>query len=231
MMRFTTSLLSVSVAIAAVLALPTDISAGNGVAHHARDDGDRAARVQGFDIGFNPSVDWPAVAARGTSFAYILATDSSGEHNQSIFFYFTRLNRIYYPVNVAQPFQAHWTAARYVGLITGAYHVGRPYSSTGADQAAFFLANGGKWTKDGKTLPGALWIECTPDTSVHLHKIYFLDSCSIPGLMLWYDTGPACRVDQRFQQYIQIRNQTVRFSFVLFHHILTMTRNPAVQVR
>lgn len=71
-MRLTLTLLSAFASIATVLAAPADTNAEL----HARTD---TARAQGFDIGFNPDVDWSAVAARGTSFAYILATDSSGE--------------------------------------------------------------------------------------------------------------------------------------------------------
>lgn len=42
------------------------------------------------------------------------------------------------------------------GLIRGAYHVARPDQSSGNAQAAYFLAHGGGWTGDGKTLPGAV---------------------------------------------------------------------------
>lgn len=37
------------------------------------------AAAQGFDIGYNPEVDWAAVAASGKGFAYILATEGTGD--------------------------------------------------------------------------------------------------------------------------------------------------------
>lgn len=64
--------------------------------------------------------------------------------------------------NTALPFYDHYEAAHNAGLIRGAYHIARLYSSSGADQAAFFLANGGSWTNDESTLLGALWLECAP---------------------------------------------------------------------
>ena len=41
----------------------------------------------------------------------------------------------------------------------GGYHFARPASSTGAVQAAFFVAHGGGWSGDGITLPGMLDLE------------------------------------------------------------------------
>jgi hypothetical protein len=46
-----------------------------------------------------------------------------------------------------------------VGMIRGAYHFALPNSSSGATQANYFAGNGGGWSWDGKTLPGALDIE------------------------------------------------------------------------
>ena len=48
------------------------------------------------------------------------------------------------------------------GLIRGAYHFGIPNNSSGATQADYFAHNGGGWSADGKTLPGALDIEYNP---------------------------------------------------------------------
>jgi GH25 family lysozyme M1 (1,4-beta-N-acetylmuramidase) len=47
-------------------------------------------------------------------------------------------------------------------LIRGGYHFAHPDSSTGAKQAEYFLAHGGGWSNDGKTLPGMLDIEYNP---------------------------------------------------------------------
>jgi GH25 family lysozyme M1 (1,4-beta-N-acetylmuramidase) len=44
-------------------------------------------------------------------------------------------------------------------MLVGAYHYARPASSTGAVQARHFVAVGGPWSPDGRTLPGALDLE------------------------------------------------------------------------
>ena len=48
------------------------------------------------------------------------------------------------------------------GLIRGAYHFALPNDSSGAAQASYFVANGGGWIADGRTLPGASDIEYNP---------------------------------------------------------------------
>ena len=48
------------------------------------------------------------------------------------------------------------------GLIRGAYHFAIPNNSSGTAQADYFVAHGGGWSSDGKTLPGALDIEYNP---------------------------------------------------------------------
>ena len=47
-------------------------------------------------------------------------------------------------------------------MVRGAYHFANPRTSSGADQARYFVQNGGAWTADGKTLPGLLDIEFNP---------------------------------------------------------------------
>ena len=59
-------------------------------------------------------------------------------------------------------FGTHYTGATNAGFIRGAYHFAHPDRSDGATQAAFFLAHGGGWSADGKTLPGMLDIEYNP---------------------------------------------------------------------
>ncbi len=49
------------------------------------------------------------------------------------------------------------------GMTRGAYHFAIPDDSSGAEQAAFFVDNGGGWTADGVTLPGTLDIEWNPN--------------------------------------------------------------------
>ncbi len=49
-----------------------------------------------------------------------------------------------------------------VGMIRGAYHFATPDTASGAAQAGYFVDNGGRWSKDGRTLPGVLDIEWNP---------------------------------------------------------------------
>jgi GH25 family lysozyme M1 (1,4-beta-N-acetylmuramidase) len=44
-------------------------------------------------------------------------------------------------------------------VIRGAYHFAHPGESSGAAQADYFLAHGGGWSADGKTLPGMIDLE------------------------------------------------------------------------
>lgn len=60
-------------------------------------------------------------------------------------------------------FSSHYSGATTAGLIRGGYHFAHPDASTGAAQATFFLAHGGGWSNDGKTLPGMLDIEYNPN--------------------------------------------------------------------
>ena len=59
-------------------------------------------------------------------------------------------------------FASQYDGAYQAGLIRGAYHFALPNQSSGAAQASYFVANGGGWTADGRTLPGALDIEYNP---------------------------------------------------------------------
>ena len=56
-------------------------------------------------------------------------------------------------------FSQQYTGSYNVGMKHGAYHFARPDTSTGKAQADYFVAHGGGWSADGKTLPGALDIE------------------------------------------------------------------------
>ncbi|KAG6897418.1 hypothetical protein C0992_001732 [Termitomyces sp. T32_za158] len=101
------------------------------------------AAPKGIDISSHqPSVKWSTVKANGVEFAYIKATEGTGYRNPY--------------------FSSQYTGATNVGIIRGGYHFARPDVSSGATQATFFLANGGGWTADGRTLPGALDIEYNP---------------------------------------------------------------------
>ncbi|MGP3683412.1 GH25 family lysozyme [Streptomyces sp. IBSNAI002] len=97
--------------------------------------------VEGVDVSaWQPAaVDWKKLWDSGNRFAFVKATESD-----------------YW---VSDRFRQQFTEAKAAGLITGAYHYAVPSTSSGSDQAAFFLAGGGAWTGDGKTLPGALDLE------------------------------------------------------------------------
>jgi GH25 family lysozyme M1 (1,4-beta-N-acetylmuramidase) len=99
--------------------------------------------VPGLDVsGHQPSIDWAAVASAGAQFAYVKASEGTGFVNPD--------------------FAAEYDGAYQAGLIRGAYHFALPNTSGGAAQASYFVANGGGWTADSRTLPGALDIEYNP---------------------------------------------------------------------
>ncbi|MGS2618621.1 lysozyme [Micromonospora sp. LZ34] len=92
--------------------------------------------------GLNGSVNWSAAWTAGARFAYIQATEGTSVSNASF----------------AQQYNGSYS----VGMIRGAYHVARPDLGGGAAQADWFVAHGGGWSRDGRTLPGALDIEYNP---------------------------------------------------------------------
>ena len=118
--------------------------AGSGLASRATPvRATRPAGLPGLDVSsWQGNVDWATVAANGARFAFVKATEGTSYVN---------------PYFAQQYFGAHD-----VGLVRGAYHFGLPDRSTGAAQAQWFAANGGAWTADGQTLPGALDIEYNP---------------------------------------------------------------------
>ena len=83
--------------------------------------------------GYQGNVDWTAAYANGGRFVYIKATEGTGYTNP----YF------------AQQYNGSYD----VGMIRGAYHFALPDNSSGATQADYFVAHGGGWSGDGKTLP------------------------------------------------------------------------------
>jgi GH25 family lysozyme M1 (1,4-beta-N-acetylmuramidase) len=99
--------------------------------------------VLGLDVsGHQPTIDWSAVASAGAQFAYIKASEGTAFVNPD--------------------FTAQYNGAYQAGLIRGAYHFALPNQSSGTAQASYFVANGGGWSADGRTLPGALDIEYNP---------------------------------------------------------------------
>ncbi|MBB4687540.1 lysozyme [Amycolatopsis jiangsuensis] len=101
------------------------------------------AQLLGHDVsGHQGAVDWVAAARAGAKFVYVKATEGTG----------------FISPQFAQQYDGSYGA----GLIRGSYHFARPDVSDGAAQANYFLAHGGGWSKDGKTLPGALDAEYNP---------------------------------------------------------------------
>ncbi|QFZ24699.1 lysozyme [Saccharothrix syringae] len=99
--------------------------------------------VAGMDVSSHQGdVDWQHWWDQGMRFAYVKATEGTDYRNP------------YYDQ------QYHGSAA--VGMIRGAYHFALPDRSDGATQANHFVDNGGGWSPDGITLPGALDVEYNP---------------------------------------------------------------------
>ena len=102
-----------------------------------------SSAVPGLDVsGYQGNVNWSQTAADGATFAYAKATEGTS----------------YSSASFAQQYNGSYAA----DLIRGAYHFAVPDNSTGATQADYFVANGGGWSADGRTLPGMLDIEYNP---------------------------------------------------------------------
>jgi GH25 family lysozyme M1 (1,4-beta-N-acetylmuramidase) len=102
-----------------------------------------ATGPKGLDVSSHQgAVNWATVAANGAKFAYVKATE--GTYYQS------------------PDFTQQYNGSYNNGLIRGAYHFATPNTTGGAAQADYFVAHGGGWSKDGKTLPGLLDIEYNP---------------------------------------------------------------------
>jgi lysozyme len=107
-----------------------------------------ASPAKGHDVSSHQkNVDWPSARARGATFVYVKATESTNY--------------------VSPSFGRQYSGARAAGIIRGAYHFALPNKSSGATQAAFFVAHGGGWKADGWTLPPALDIEYNPYDRKH----------------------------------------------------------------
>jgi GH25 family lysozyme M1 (1,4-beta-N-acetylmuramidase) len=101
------------------------------------------ATVAGMDVAsYQGNVDWASWWNQGKRFVWTKATESTSYTNP----YF------------AQQYNGSYNQ----GFIRGAYHFATPNTASGAAQANYFLAHGGGWSSDGKTLPGALDMEYNP---------------------------------------------------------------------
>ncbi|MFC8272608.1 lysozyme [Streptomyces sp. NPDC057271] len=103
----------------------------------------RVAQTEGVDVSSHQgNVAWSTLWNSGVKWAYVKATEGTYYKNP----YF------------AQQYNGSYN----VGMIRGAYHFATPDTTTGTAQADYFVNNGGGWSRDGKTLPGALDIEWNP---------------------------------------------------------------------
>jgi GH25 family lysozyme M1 (1,4-beta-N-acetylmuramidase) len=98
------------------------------------------AGVRGIDVAsYQGNVNWSSWYSKGIRWAYVKATEGTSYTNPY--------------------FSSQYTGSYKQRMIRGAYHFARPDSGTGAAQARYFVAHGGGWSADGRTLPGALDIE------------------------------------------------------------------------
>ncbi|CAM5503714.1 lysozyme [Streptomyces griseomycini] len=99
--------------------------------------------VQGIDVShWQGAINWTSVRNAGIQFAWMKATEGTGYKDPR--------------------FNTNYPAAYHAGVIRGAYHFALPNASNGATQAAYFVNNGGGWSRDNLTLPGVLDIEHNP---------------------------------------------------------------------
>ena len=99
--------------------------------------------MPGLDVSsYQGHVNWSRAAANGAKFAAVKATEGT----------------YYRSPDFAQQYNGSYNA----GLERGAYHFAIPSNSTGPAQADYFVAHGGAWSANGRTLPGELDIEYNP---------------------------------------------------------------------
>ncbi|HEX2144406.1 MAG TPA: GH25 family lysozyme [Glycomyces sp.] len=100
-------------------------------------------RIAGIDVSnYQGSINWTSVKNSGIQWAYIKATEGTTYKDPR--------------------FNSNYPAAHAAGVIRGAYHFARPNSSSGSAQANYFASNGGAWSADNLTLPGAVDLEAPP---------------------------------------------------------------------
>ncbi|NYD76668.1 GH25 family lysozyme [Arthrobacter cupressi] len=114
--------------------------------------------VAGQDVSAHQgNVDWASQWKQGSRFAYVKASEGN---------YYTNAN-----------FAQQYNGSRNVGMFRGAYHFAIPNWSSAADQARYFVANGGGWSGDGYTLPPVLDIEYNPYEGRTINGFYFGNVC------------------------------------------------------
>jgi GH25 family lysozyme M1 (1,4-beta-N-acetylmuramidase) len=112
---------------------------------------------------YQRGLDWQQQWNMGARFAYVKASEGNYYTNPS--------------------YADQYQGSRAVGMIRGAYHFAIPNWSSGADQARYFVQNGGGWVSDGFTLPPVLDFEFNPYAGETIEGFYFGNTC--------YDMSPA----------------------------------------
>lgn len=101
------------------------------------------ASVAGIDVsGHQGNVNWLNYWNQGKRFVWVKATEGTSYKNPY--------------------FGQQYNGSYNQGFVRGAYHFALPNASNGTVQADFFSNNGGGWSADGKTLPGAMDMEYNP---------------------------------------------------------------------
>ena len=114
--------------------------------------------IQGQDVSAHQgNVDWQSQWSQGSRWAYVKASEGNYYLNEN--------------------YTQQYNGSRNVGMVRGAYHFAIPNWSSGADQARYFVANGGGWSADGYTLPPVLDIEYNPYAGRTINGFYFGNTC------------------------------------------------------
>ena len=133
-----------SASVLAPMSHPERDTAGSTVAEHEppTDEPPKVSGTPGIDVShWQGAIDWTKVA-QTKQFAYLKATEGTDYRDPN--------------------FPDYYTDAFNAGMIRGAYHFALPNRSSGQAQAAYFVAHGGAWSPDGRTLPPMLDIEYNP---------------------------------------------------------------------
>jgi GH25 family lysozyme M1 (1,4-beta-N-acetylmuramidase) len=129
-----------ALALLATVAMSQPASAATGSTAKAGDDISIQTTTPGIDVShWQGSINWTSVRNAGVQWAYIKATEGTSYKDPQ--------------------FNTNYVNAYYAGVIRGAYHFARPSYSSGYTQANYFASNGGAWSADNRTLPGALDLE------------------------------------------------------------------------
>jgi GH25 family lysozyme M1 (1,4-beta-N-acetylmuramidase) len=103
----------------------------------------RVTQTEGVDVAsYQGSVAWSTLWNSGVRWAYAKATEGTDYKNP------------YFSQQYGDSYDE--------GMTHGAYHFATPDTTGGAAQADYFVDHGGGWSRDGRTLPGALDIEWNP---------------------------------------------------------------------